>query len=141
MYQEHRGGFGRKLAIAGLAAALFGTGYCTGIRREAKPPAQAEALIALPPAPGFLDLPGTYSFRVTQNAHGERETYLRNNESGMQWQISDATPRLLDAYAGNGRFVMEGAIRTVRASRWAKEKLEDATNSGFTYAPDPVPTE
>ena len=110
----------RLLMAAGLSAAIFAGGYVTGGRNKGS---GLEELAAAPPAQGFLDYPSGYRIVARLNAKSEREIYLLDVQQRSELRVPEETPRLLLAYQGAGKYVMEGAMRSIEGSRWALSKI------------------
>jgi hypothetical protein len=125
----------RGAVLVALGAAIFGVGYHQG-GRTAEPQRKLEEISQLPAAKGFLDYPNTYTIEVMRSGAGEREIYLRNKREGVEVRLSDATPRLINAYSGHGYLMMEGMMRTIEGSRWLYDKV-----GGTPQRPQPVQSE
>lgn len=95
-----------------IASTLFASGYCVGSQTTS--PAQHSNL---PIAKGFLDIPNTYTISQRTNKYNERVLYLQDPTKKVEWPLIDTTIPLIESYMGNGKYVMEGAMKTVATSR------------------------
>ncbi len=128
-----RTGQGRKRRVAArlfattvLGATLFGAGYWLGNREGGAPIRELDELSSFPPASSFLDYPNTYAISVRANDQQEREVYLQDKKSGVEWPLPDELPELLTASSGMGGYVLRVPMSTISGVRWLYEKLGGA---------------
>jgi hypothetical protein len=107
-------------------AVLLGAGFAGGVyyERRGSPQASLEEIAKHPPASGTLDLSpvathGNYVLDWRLNSQGEREAYLQDRSAKVEWRIPEAAPDLFTSYLGNGKYAMEGMMKTIALMRKA----------------------